>query len=84
MFTGEMFQKANYEEVDVALLQPVWIQKVQAVCDEATLTPPPREGAVGERPWSQSGGKQGKHTEHLGFLLTEMQYLQRAYPNATW
>jgi ring-1,2-phenylacetyl-CoA epoxidase subunit PaaC len=32
----------------------------------------------------QSGGKEGKHTEHLGYLLAEMQHLQRAYPNAIW
>jgi ring-1,2-phenylacetyl-CoA epoxidase subunit PaaC len=32
----------------------------------------------------QSGGKEGKHTEYLGFLLAEMQFLQRAYPNAAW
>ena len=32
----------------------------------------------------QSGGKTGIHTEHLGFILTELQYLQRTYPNAEW
>jgi ring-1,2-phenylacetyl-CoA epoxidase subunit PaaC len=31
-----------------------------------------------------SGGKQGQHSEHLGFLLAEMQYLQRSFPGATW
>ncbi|MEO0319160.1 MAG: phenylacetate-CoA oxygenase subunit PaaI, partial [Pseudomonadota bacterium] len=34
--------------------------------------------------WMQSGGKQGRHTEHLGYLLAEMQFLQRAYPGAQW
>jgi ring-1,2-phenylacetyl-CoA epoxidase subunit PaaC len=34
--------------------------------------------------WSQTGGRQGRHTEHLGYLLAEMQFLQRAYPGARW
>jgi ring-1,2-phenylacetyl-CoA epoxidase subunit PaaC len=31
-----------------------------------------------------TGGRQGRHSEHLGFILAEMQYLQRAYPGAEW
>jgi len=77
MFTGEIFQTMDFEEVDVALLKESWMQKVQEVFDEATLEIP-------KATWSQSGGKEGKHTEHLGFLLAEMQYLQRTYPNSTW
>jgi ring-1,2-phenylacetyl-CoA epoxidase subunit PaaC len=77
MFTGEMFMPVSYEEVDVVSLKDTWMQKVQIVFEEAGLEIP-KPG------WSQSGGKEGKHTEHLGFLLVEMQYLQRAYPNATW
>lgn len=76
-FTGEMFQPAGYEEIDVASLKEDWLQRVQSVFDEATL-------AVPKQAWMQSGGKEGKHTEYLGYLLTEMQYLQRTYPNATW
>ena len=34
--------------------------------------------------WMQSGGRDGRHTEHLGHLLAEMQFLQRTYPGATW
>jgi len=34
--------------------------------------------------WMQSGGRGGRHTEHLGHLLAEMQHLQRTYPGATW
>ena len=34
--------------------------------------------------FSQKGGKQGTHTEHLGYILAEMQFLQRAYPNSVW
>ena len=77
MFTGEMFATASYEEIEAAQLKEDWQQKVQAVFEEAGLEVP-------KTTWSQSGGKQGKHTEHLGYLLAEMQYLQRTYPNATW
>ena len=44
---------------------------------EATLEMP-------EDQWMASGGKQGRHTEHLGYVLAELQYLQRTYPGATW
>lgn len=55
-----------------------WRARVTAVLEAATL-PVPDVYA-----WMQSGGKQGKHTEHLGYLLAEMQHLQRAYPGARW
>lgn len=85
MFTGEMFAPAGYEQevshagigVDVAQLREAWLQKIQAVFAKATLEVP-------KQSWAQSGGKEGKHTEHLGYLLAEMQYLQRTYPNAIW
>jgi ring-1,2-phenylacetyl-CoA epoxidase subunit PaaC len=47
------------------------------VFDEATLVIP-------EKIFMQSGGKEGKHTEQLGYILTELQYLQRTYPGAEW
>jgi ring-1,2-phenylacetyl-CoA epoxidase subunit PaaC len=77
MFTGEMFEPAQYEEIDVASLKEDWLQKLQNVFAEATLELP-------KTTWTQSGGKEGKHTEYMGYLLAEMQHLQRAYPNATW
>jgi ring-1,2-phenylacetyl-CoA epoxidase subunit PaaC len=85
MFTGELFENALYElsllengiAVDVASLKDQWLQKVTAVFEEATL-PIPQKVAL------QRGGKAGVHTEHLGYILAEMQHLQRAYPNATW
>ncbi len=80
-FTGELFQSAPFEllhyAIDVAGLKEVWHKKVEQIFEEATLQVPKQE-------WAQSGGKHGKHTEHLGFLLSEMQHLQRVYPNATW
>ena len=77
MFTGEMFVSVSFEKIDVSSLKEAWLQKVHTVFEEATLEIP-------KATWFQSGGKEGKHTEHLGFLLAEMQYLQRTYPNATW
>lgn len=58
-------------------LQPAWRQTVQAVLARATLTMPAYEG-------HQRGGRQGLHSEHLGRLLTDLQFLQRAYPDAQW
>jgi ring-1,2-phenylacetyl-CoA epoxidase subunit PaaC len=77
MFTGEMFATAAYEQTDLAPIKIEWTQKVQAVFTEATLEVP-------KETWSQSGGKEGRHTEYLGYLLAEMQYLQRTFPNVTW
>ena len=76
-FTGEMFVNTRLEILDVSLLKEEWLKKIQTVFDEATLSLP--KGS-----WMQSGGKEGRHTEHLGYLLAEMQYLQRTYLNATW
>ena len=79
-YTGELFVAADYEKeagYDVSLLKDDWLKKVTSVFDEATLPVP-------EKVFMQSGGKTGIHTEHLGFILTELQYLQRTYPNAEW
>lgn len=79
-FTGELFEPVSFEEgiIDVAGLQEQWNERVRAVFDEATLTVP------APSTWFQSGGKKGIHTEHLGFILTEMQVLPRTYPDAKW
>jgi len=79
-YTGELFVAAAYEAVsgfDIALLKDDWMKKVNAVFEEATLPIP-------EKVFIQTGGKTGTHTEHLGYILTELQYLQRTYPNAEW
>jgi ring-1,2-phenylacetyl-CoA epoxidase subunit PaaC len=55
-----------------------WHERVAQVLTEATLPVLDRDA------WMQSGGRQGRHTEHLGYLLAEMQVLQRAHPGATW
>ena len=53
------------------------MNSVKLVLEEATLEMPSDE-------FMQEGGKTGIHTEHLGFILAEMQFLPRAYPDATW
>ena len=84
-FTGDLFVMTGYEQqvfndgygVDLPTIKPLWQEKINAVLEEATLELPANS-------WMQSGGKTGIHTEHLGFILAEMQFLQRAYPNAEW
>lgn len=86
MYTGEMFKADAVEQAmaeqgigpDLATLREPWIKHVSEIFEEATLTLPPLDA------WMQKGGKQGVHTEHLGYLLAEMQFLQRAYPGASW
>ncbi|MDX1406879.1 MAG: Phenylacetic acid catabolic protein, partial [Saprospiraceae bacterium] len=62
---------------DWTTLAPQWKSRVQNVMQQATIPVP-------EDQWMQSGGKEGLHTEHLGYILTELQYLQRTYPAAQW
>ena len=76
-YTGEFFIAADYESIDVAGLKNEWLEKVKLVFDEATLSIP-------ENTFMQSGGKTGVHTEHLGFILPEMQSLQRNFPGVEW
>ena len=84
-YTGEFFQPADYElacasehkGVDPSSLKDHWMEKVKQVFLEANISMP---GAT----FMQTGGKQGKHTEHMGYILSELQYMQRTYPNAEW
>lgn len=76
-YTGEFFMPADYEIISVGPLQEKWLPSIKEIFDEAGLTMP-------ENIFMQSGGKSGIHTEHLGFILSELQYLQRAYPGAEW
>jgi ring-1,2-phenylacetyl-CoA epoxidase subunit PaaC len=76
-YTGEFFIAAEYEVIDVAALKNEWLEKVKSIFDEATLSLP-------ENTFMQTGGKTGVHTEHLGFILPEMQSLQRNFPGAEW
>jgi ring-1,2-phenylacetyl-CoA epoxidase subunit PaaC len=76
-YTGEFFIAADYESIDVAGLKNEWFEKVKLIFDEATLSIP-------ENTFMQTGGKTGVHTEHLGFILPEMQSLQRNFPGVEW
>jgi ring-1,2-phenylacetyl-CoA epoxidase subunit PaaC len=85
MYTGELFEADAIERgliergvaLDPQTLRPEWDETVDRVLGEATLKRPP-DG------WMQTGGRTGRHSEHLGFILADMQFLQRAYPGATW
>jgi len=63
--------------VDRTALRPAWDRQVDAVLAEATLARPAGD-------WAVQGGRDGLHTEHLGYLLAEMQFLPRAYPGLQW
>lgn len=84
-YTDELFHqteadKAMVEQaigVDVTKLKVMYYNQVRELLEEATLEIP-------ESKWFQKGGKEGVHTEHLGYLLSDLQYMQRAYPNMEW
>jgi ring-1,2-phenylacetyl-CoA epoxidase subunit PaaC len=85
IYTDELFQVTENDidmisqriGVDVRLLKDAYYKQVKAVLSEATIEIPTIE-------YFQKGGKKGIHSEHMGFILTEMQYMQRTYPNMTW
>lgn len=85
IYTGELFEMDEVDQalladgiaVDLAALRPLWLKHVAETFDEAILEMPASD-------WAQRGGKRGRHSEHLGYLLAELQFLQRAYPNAIW
>lgn len=84
-YTGEMFLADAVDEELAATgvaplpqtLHPAWEQHLSRTLADATLKAP-------EKSYVQKGGKRGVHSEHLGFILAEMQFLQRAYPGASW
>ena len=83
-YTGEMFELSDFCKIylpsnEVNEIKKDWQEKVKDVFEEATLTYPAEENV-----WMQTGGKNGIHTEHLGYILAEMQFLQRAYPGCEW
>ena len=63
---------ADLEEIKVA-----WMETVNQVLSEATLNIP-------DHGWQHDGGRRGMHSEHLGYILAELQYMQRAYPGMEW
>ena len=88
-FTGELFIPADFENenitgINLSSLQQLWFQKISAVLKEATLLSAVIDEGIERKIFMQKGGKQGTHSEHMGFILAELQYLQRAYPNSEW
>lgn len=84
-YTKELFEvtKADQEMIDAGIavdnakLEDTYYKRVTEVLNEATLQVP-------ENQYFQTGGKKGMHTEHMGPLITELQYMQRTYPNMNW
>lgn len=80
-YTSELFTTLDDDTSgafpDPAGMRAAWDTTLASVLTRATLHRP-TDG------WMQSGGRTGRHTEHLGYLLAEMQHLQRSYPGATW
>lgn len=84
-YSGEAFIPVVYENeafkagigTDTTLLKSEWEKRVSDIFTQATIPFPAKV-------FMQTGGKNGVHTEHLGYILTDMQYLQRTYPGAEW
>lgn len=85
-YTGEMFASDAVTDAlaeagiapDPASLKPEWDRVIAEVFAEAMLELPDAQT------YQQTGGRQGKHGEEMGFLLADLQYMQRAYPGMTW
>ncbi|MCP4484015.1 MAG: phenylacetate-CoA oxygenase subunit PaaC [Flavobacteriaceae bacterium] len=85
VYTNELFMKTEADEllinegvgVNVLDFKEAYYQKVSQVLEEATLTVP-------DEKYYQKGGKEGIHSEHMGYILAELQYMQKSYPNLKW
>ena len=84
-YTGEMFSGDEVDDrvrdeiggPDLAAIRLEWRDSIKKILAEATLALPGDE-------WMDGGGRRGRHSEHLGYLIAEMQYMQRTYPGAAW
>ncbi|MCF8276694.1 MAG: phenylacetate-CoA oxygenase subunit PaaC [Flavobacteriales bacterium] len=84
-YTGDLFVEDQSDAVivaegigpDMKAIHGTWRENVKATLAEATLTIP-KDG------WMHSGSKAGRHTEHMGYILAELQYMQRTYPGCEW
>ena len=84
-YTGELFLADDIDQqavaagvgVDPSTLADAWRKQVTEILQRATLTAP-------DVKYMQRGGRQGKHTEHLGHMLSEMQIVARSHPGASW
>ena len=84
-YTDELFHQIDEEKellesgvsIDVTQLKNNYYNEVKQILEQATIEVP-------ESKYFHKGGKQGIHTEHMGYLLADLQYMQRAYPNMEW
>ena len=84
-FTGEMFVDDELSNAIASegigpapgTLKAAWHEKVDNVLTEASLSKPQEE-------WMASGGRSGRHSEHMGYILAELQFMQRAFPDNQW
>ena len=84
-FTGELFAADEVDTIvekafggpNLGAIRERWRTDIEAILINATLDMP-------EDGWMASGGKDGRHSEHLGYMIAEMQYLQRTHPGASW
>ena len=84
-YTAELFMSSPIEDelvengiaVNLADIKEIWLTEAKSILHEATIVYPANE-------FAHSGGKKGIHTEHLGYILSDLQYMQRAYPNMNW
>jgi ring-1,2-phenylacetyl-CoA epoxidase subunit PaaC len=84
-FTDELFEMNEVDDVllkekiavDLSALKPIWKKQIDAIFEKANLKLPATT-------FMQTGSRNAKHTEHLGYILAEMQYLPRMHPTAKW
>jgi ring-1,2-phenylacetyl-CoA epoxidase subunit PaaC len=84
-YTDELFYMDEVEQAllnegvipDISALKSEWMTNITAVLNQATLNLPENQGFFG-------AGRKGRHSEHMGFILAQLQYMQRAYPNMQW
>ena len=85
MYTGELTEMNEVDQmmveagigVDLNAIKPLYDEKTREILNMATLQLPADT-------WMQTGGKNGRHSEHLGYILADMQFMQRAYPDMQW
>lgn len=82
-YTKEFFEPAEFEEgIDLQSIEEQWNKQVIRIFEMATILT--EYSDISTEPGFKTTGKNGIHTEHLGYILAEMQYLQRAYPGCEW
>ena len=85
MYTGDMFEADEIDQqlaqqgiaADLSTIERLWNETVSTILSKSSLQKP-------EDGYMVSGSRKGIHSEHMGYILAEMQYLQRAYPDAKW